>query len=396
VAGDWRNDIRENPRITVKIAYVHALPLEYYPPAKNMLSLLAARDGWTVRVWSTRNQRGHPQWSHERVDITRPQQASADAPVWLRTPGYAAWHLRTAFELAFWQPDVVFSIEPHSALAVWIYYRVMRGNAKLFVHHHEYYAPEDFAASGMRVLRQTLSLERNYLFRRATWISQTNEARLRLLAAWNDAVMPGVGRILPNYPPQAWVESATTDSNERTDDRLRIIYLGSASFEDTFIKPTLEWAAKNAESVSLHVCGDNIAASVWSFIETLAAPNITFERNGRAYENVPALLKGFDVGLVLYKGNTLNFVHNVPNKAIEYLACGLDVWYPPTMEGMKEFHRVNPSLPMTEVDFLRLRADHPTLFRSSRRTTSGPFPFTAEAAAGELMAELDSIAEKVG
>ena len=34
----------------LRVAYVHVLPLEYYPPATNALEVFARQPGWTVRA----------------------------------------------------------------------------------------------------------------------------------------------------------------------------------------------------------------------------------------------------------------------------------------------------------------------------------------------------------
>jgi hypothetical protein len=54
---------------------------------------------------------------------------------------------------------------------------------------------------------------------------------------------------------------------------------------------------------------------------------------------LPQVLSQYDVGLILYRCRTLNFVYNATNKLFEYLVCGLDVWYPPCMLGLKTYAR---------------------------------------------------------
>lgn len=283
------------------------------------------------------------------------------------------------------------SVEPHSALAAWFYYRLLRGRAPLFIHHHEYYAREDFESAGMRLLRRTMSLEREYLFPRAVWISQTNATRLRLLRDWNRGVSDGVARVLPNYPPADWIHAARTLPARAASRKLRMVYIGSASFEDTFIREAAEWVGRHPETASLHVAGNNVSSDVWEWLESMHAPNITFDRKGYAYEALPELLGMFDVGLILYKGNTANFVHNVPNKAVEYLACGLNVWYPIQMQGMAAFHNDNSSLSLRQIDFDRL-ADMVAGEVADGQTADGSdFPFTAEAALAPLIAELEKL-----
>jgi hypothetical protein len=374
----------------MKLAYVHVLPLEYYPPATNALAHFSRQAGWEVRAWSSRNMRGVERWSHPAVVVSRPDQARPNAAIPRRAAGYAAWHVRTATELSRWKPDVILAVEPHSTLAVWLYYSVFRGTAPLFIHNHEYYSEDDYRAPGMRLLRMTRRLDRDTLLGRAVWVSETNPKRLEMLERAHPEIRSGAGRVLPNYPPEEWIARGSTTVAHRDGQPTRFIYVGSASFEDAFIREAVEWAAAHPEAVSLHVTGDNVASNVWDWIESLAAANVTVERRGVQYDRLPELLAQFDVGLVLYKGNTLNFVHNVPNKAMEYLACGLEVWYPSEMQGMRDFRALHPELRLVERDFRRL----PSQVQRVDRQRAAGFPFTCESALAPLIAAIEEAVEE--
>jgi hypothetical protein len=346
----------------VKIAYIHQLPLEIYPPAANALAILSRQDGSEVRVWSSKEWKGMAPYARAGVVVNRPEFPGPQCGSVARLAGFVRWHLRVARDLAGWRPDVILSIEPHSALAVWMYYRVFGGKARLFIHHHEYYAPGDFLKPGSRTSRICHHFEKTDLFARAEWVSQTNATRLRLLMADCAVVTAGKGRLWPNHPPGEWVNRARValeTQAPRAASPLRLVCVGSLSFEDTFIREVAEWVAAHSAEVSLHVCGHNVRPDVWHWLAGLTASNITCQPGGCDYADLPELLVRFDVALVLYKGNTLNFVHNVPNKAVEAVVCGLAVWYPPEMEGMRDFHQQCPGLPLREVDFRRLPAEVP-------------------------------------
>ena len=373
----------------MKVAYVHPLPLEYYPPARNTLRNFSRREGWRVRAWSSDNQRGLPVWTQNGLPITRHRHGTSAEPVAVRTARYASWHLRTALDLARWRPDVVLAVEPHANLAVWTYYSLLRGRAALFIHHHEYYSEEDYTRDGMRLLRAGRRIERDSLLERAAWVSQTNPTRLSLFQASHPRLNPAVCRVLPNYPPQDWMSRAISET--AGDPRVtRLVYVGAASFEDTFIREAAEWVRAHPDSLSLHVTGDNVSPDVWAWLDSLGAANITTDPKGVDYDGLPPLLSGFDAGLVLYKGNTLNFVHNVPNKAIEYLACGLEAWYPAEMKGMRSFHEEHEELPMRELDFRALPHDP---LRARRRPVHS-FRFTCESALEPLVSEMERLTER--
>lgn len=373
----------------MKIAYIHQLPLEIYPPATNALSLLAKQAGWEVGAWSSANRKGLPTHSADSVSVSRPAFPGPECGSVRRLVGFLLWHFRVARELARWRPDVLISIEPHSALAVWMYFHLFRGSARLFIHHHEYYAPADFLEAGSRTSRLCHRFEKSDLFTRAEWVSQTNETRLRMMQADCAAVTASKGRIWPNYPRCEWVARAAANRRDALakpqNDPLRLVCVGSLSFQDTFIRDVVEWVAGRPGVASLHLCGHNVKPDVWEWIDTLAAPNISADHAGCAYDALPDLLVGFDVALVLYKGNTLNFVHNVPNKAVEALACGLEVWYPPEMEGMRLFHKRHSWLRLKEIDFKNLPAQVPSVTPAELPVD---FPFTCEAAMAPLLAQI--------
>jgi hypothetical protein len=374
----------------VRIAYVHVLPIEYYPPATNTLSILAKNPGWKVRAWTSHNTRGLHPWSDDSVSLRRPFHGAPSQSLPKRVAGYSSWHMQAALELARWKPHAVMAIEPHSTLAVWLYFEILRGDARLFIHHHEYYAPEDYERTGMRLLRAARRLEGDSLLKRAVWISETNEKRMRMFLDTHRAISPSAAHVLPNYPPAAWVARGMQSLPYRSGSaRTKLIYLGSASFEDTFIREAAEWVAAHSNDFELHVTGNNVARDVWDWLAALGAPNITTDPHGIDYSQLAELLSQFDVGLVLYKGNTLNFVYNVPNKAIEYLACGLEVWYPPDMKGMQTFADEWPALRIRAVDFKAVKSSVPG---PAQRIAVAGFPFTAESALAELTGQLSQLA----
>lgn len=373
----------------MKIAFVHQLPLEIYPPATNALADLARQDGWEVRAWSSANSKGLPIYAMDDGVVRRPGYPGARCGSIKRLAGFLRWHLTVARELARWQPDGILSIEPHSALAVWMYYRLFGGTARLFIHHHEYYAPADFLGAGSRTSRICHHFEKSYLFKIAEWVSQTNDTRLRMMQGDCAAVTAAKARVWPNYPPREWIARGQgvdrARQNKPESAPLRLVCVGSLSFEDTYIQEVCKWVAARPDQVSLHLCGHNVKPDVWEWLESLKAPNISTHPAGCAYDALPDLLTQFDVALVLYKGNTLNFVHNVPNKAIEALTCGLEVWYPPEMEGMILFHRNFQTLPLRMVDFRQMEDFLPM---PMERFDLDPMAFSAEQASAPLLQAL--------
>src|SRR6187551_1532501 len=100
----------------MKVGVVHILPVEYYPPTTNALELMADR-GWEVGCWTSPNHRGLGDYSARAVHVVRHPYSQPGKAAHRRLAAYGGWHLATALELARWKPDVVVSIEPHSAIA---------------------------------------------------------------------------------------------------------------------------------------------------------------------------------------------------------------------------------------------------------------------------------------
>lgn len=371
----------------MKIAYVHNLPLEYYPPAVNTLNFFGRCASVQVCAFTSHNRKGRKVYDNDAICIRRCKLPDPAANRPWRLIVSLWWHLYTAFSLFLFKPNAVVYVEPHSAIAIFLYYRFFRGNARLLIHHHEYYAPEDYLRPGMRLPNIGCRLESSYLFPHAVWISQTNEDRLRFMRERNPDIPSDVWRILPNYPPRDWIPEVDKKKLDLRRRRLRLVYVGSASFQDTYIKEIVEWAAKKPDSRELHISGYNVAEDVLDWLQSKNYSNVTFDPGGYEYCQLPNILKSFDVGLVLYKGNTTNFVYNVPNKVYEYLVCGLSVWYPKEMQGIKN-SALDHNNALLEIDFDKLSDLESNQLGSSMSDFSREGQFIAETALTPLMARL--------
>jgi len=281
----------------IKIAYLHNLPLEYYPPATNFLDILGLEKNTETRAFSTANRKGRKTYTNSQIRIERSRAPDPTAHELGRFLRAIAWHISTAFSLARFRPDAVVYVEPHSAIGAWIYFKLLRGNGRLFIHHHEYYEPGDYLRPGIRLPRLGSRLESSYLLRRAEWVSQTNPERLRMARGNHPDVPAGTWRVLPNYPPSTWAPPPAVRETAKEQRPQRLVYVGSASFADTYIKEIVRWVAANPGVVELHICGYNVAGEVWEWLERECFANVSYDRAGFDYHNLPSLLRNFDVGL---------------------------------------------------------------------------------------------------
>jgi len=131
-------------------------------------------------------------------------------------------------------------------------------------------------------------------------------------------------RVLSNFPPQAW---STFTPHDKVSSPLRIVYVGSVGMDMMYTEEVARWVKQMEGFVTWDIFSVNLDSKVLSFFNQLSASNIHLK--GYAdYYNLPAVLKNYDVGLVLYKGKIPNHLYVTPNKLFEYHACGLDVWFP--------------------------------------------------------------------
>ncbi|WP_309400636.1 hypothetical protein [Cerasicoccus maritimus] len=368
----------------MKIGYVHILPIEYYPPAVNTIRHLASREDVELTVWSSANDKERPEFTCSRVEIQRPRYVIPSNNAAKRLLDSITWNWACARGLKRAKVDAVIYIEPHSALAIWMYYHLLGGQARLFIHHHEYYAPGDYDRPGMRLVKWAHAAERKALFNRAEWISQTNDNRLQFFQKDNPAIDGEKLHSWPNFPPISW---RIKRSNHPQNKRLKLLYLGSASFHDTYIREVAEWAAHFPEQLSLTISGFNVDQAVWDWLDKRNFSNVITNPQGWDYEALPEQLSKYDIGLILYKGNTTNFIYNAPNKLFEYWAAGLEVWFPKEMIQISEMKANRPDLPLVELDYTRLGPEI-THFKLKAQKVNFPTDYSCEQATSPLISKL--------
>ena len=340
----------------MRLVLLHQLPLEMYPPACNLLQFLAKHSGGDVWSITSTNQKGLVPFHTDGVRIRRYRFGKRTDWVLLRWVYSLLWHFQAAWLLCRLRPAAVISVEPHSALAAWLWRCFAGKTGRLLIHHHEYYTPEDYLRPGNRLTRINRHFE-NHLLKRADWISQTNADRLRLFRNDHPDLTDVQCHLLPNYPPYSWQTQISQNQRwPRTPGGpLRLVYVGSVSLHDTFVGPLVEWLLSPGNSwCTLDIYCYNLDPATRSFLEDRCGERLTYHREGVDYDALPDVLGQYDVGLILYRCTTVNFVFNASNKLFEYLTCGLDVWYPPCMLGVRPYARTTSAPRVLETDFENL------------------------------------------
>lgn len=327
----------------MKLAVVHFMPLEYYPPVTNFLTFIAEKSNITAKVWSCGNIKKREEYQNRKISITRNAFPDVKEFAIIRLMKYWIFNINTLIGLVIFRPDRLLYYESFSVWPVYFYLKYFNNAAQLFIHFHEYSSPEWYA-EGMRLVKHYHKLEKKYLFNKASWISQTNKIRAELFYNDHNTIYKNKIFILPNYPPKGW-QISRNRKIVKNQGVQKLVYIGSLSLKDTFIKEICYWVFDKKGKVQLDIYSYNIHDDTRNFLNRLNDQNITFHNQGIEYDLIPRELQKYDVGLILYKANSVNYRYNETNKLFEYLACGLDVWFPNVMEGTK-FYICRDSYPM--------------------------------------------------
>jgi hypothetical protein len=129
---------------------------------------------------------------------------------------------------------------------------------------------------------------------------------------------------MPNYPSKFWAKM--TERNVKEDGKIRMVYAGALGLDTTYLREIVEWVIENDEFLSLDIYAYNVDEKAGEFLRTITNTSVSFH-GGCDYKNLPGILSSYDVGLVIYKTYSENFMQGISNKVYEYLACGLDVWF---------------------------------------------------------------------
>ena len=262
----------------------------------------------------------------------------------------AAFQLATAYRLITDPPDMVIYFEPTSAMPVAMA-KAVRPDMRVFVHYHEYHAPSEFRGEGMRFTRVAHWIEKTFLLPKAVWISHTNAERLELFARDIPTANRARMHVLRNLPPASWSTDESSAWSDAAPPPLKLTYVGSLSLSDTYLESIVQWVHSSNGGVTLDIYAYNVDAATAEWLSDNTRDGVTYFPEGVEYDDIPALLRSYHTGLLLYRARTVNYQHNASNKLFEYLACSLDVLYPSRMLGVKPFARSDSSPRVIETDF---------------------------------------------
>ena len=330
------------------VVIIHFQPLEWYPPVVNLLRLIAQEHkDRKVIVYTTRPPGDLFVTTGKNIIIRRLAPLSQKMGAMTRYAAYLSFYWRCSFSLLLLQPSSLLYFETLSSFPAWVYKKLSGRRSRLLIHYHEYTSPAEYA-SGMRLGRYFHKKE-EALYPLADWISHTNADRMDRFLRDEGLPVNAVQKILPNYPPRQWLRAASHQPGRP----LRIVYVGALSLDTMYAREFAQWVLDRKGEVVWHIYTSNSTEEAQSFFNELRDEHVRLFPP-IPYERLPEVLDNYDVGIILYKGHILNYVYNAPNKLFEYLACGLDVWFPDVMKGCDRYITSGTYPRVSSVDFLHL------------------------------------------
>jgi len=316
-----------------RIAIIHFYPLEFFPPVTNLLVFLSSSfPKLNFLVCSTHNNKNRKIFQLQGAKLKRYALPKIEDNAIVRAFKYALFYISSLVNLILKKPDIVIYYESISSWPVYIYSKYINKKCEVVIHYHEY-ASLEWYSKYMKLVKYFHKLERSYLYDRAVWISQTNQHRLKMFRDDNPKNKFQKLHVLPNYPPKNW---RVSKGLKKESDKIRVVYVGSLSFEGTLIQEFCLWV--NSQShIIFDIYSYNLHSEVRSFLNEFKGGQINFYDGGIDYQEIPKVLKQYDVGVILHKAYNENYKYNATNKLFEYLICDLDVWFPNEMIGCHEF-----------------------------------------------------------
>lgn len=314
-----------------KLTVIHNLPIDYYPPAFNLVKV-AVEKGVDVTVVTTCPQIGFKVDMNKKVKVITPikERRGGNSVIYLLKQIYFVLYALSV--LIRLHPDVILYYETSSALAPYLYHKLCNRKTKICAHYHEYTPLNDFKLPGMRFQRLAQLIEKRWLLKCCSWISHTNKYRMSFFRKDYPFLTDAQCHVLPNYPPNSW----KVDVKQHSLHTIRCVLIGSLSIKNTYLKEFCQWVTAQKGKVTADFYSFNFCFDIIDYFTSLDPSLFTLHAKGIPYHKIPFILSQYDVGLLLYKPYSLNVIYCETNKFYEYLSCGLDVWYPDTMTFLDE------------------------------------------------------------
>lgn len=310
-----------------KIVIIHNLPIDYYPPSVNLINTI--KEKFETYILTTKSQIGSRILKKDKKIKIKYLFKEVRNGISIFNLIRQLWFVFSSLlQLIKIKPNIILYYETISSAPVYLYLKYFNRNVKVYVHYHEYYTKEQFLRTGMRLWKKYKTFEENYLLKKCKGISQTNVNRLNFFKKDFPFLSNKQCYVLPNYPPRNWkIKNKTLFKT----NKIKCVYVGSLSLKDLYLSEFINWINKYEGLISVDFYSFNFHKEVINFFKEVNKPWIKLYKDGINYYDIPNILKNYDVGLLLYKANTINYQYNETNKLYEYLSCGLNIWYSSTL-----------------------------------------------------------------
>lgn len=338
-----------------EVLIFHFLPLEIFPPVLNFTSYCADNGlgKFPITVITTYPDDKLQLYKNKNITIIRCKSIDASSSNIVKAFRYFKIYSIALYYLLRLRPKVILYFETLSSLPPLIYKWVFK-KSKLYIHYHEIVTLAELSSG--RTLNKFLNNLEKKFYDKASWISQTNQERVNIfLRQYNIDFEESKHKVLPNYPSKLWFNFNESDTSleaalEEGKDVIKLLHIGALSFDGMYLKELIEEFG-NKKAYEIHFYSHTKDVDIINKLRSYK--NIKF--NGSInYNDIPTLRRKFDVGLVLYKGKSLNFKYNAPNKIFEYLALDLDVWCSNKLVTAKDYVISDTYPKMLMVDFENL------------------------------------------
>lgn len=339
-----------------QIVIIQYSPIENYPPVMNLLNDISANDlknNYYINVITTKSPvSDHFQPSEKGIHIHRFGTMTQSSHSITRYLGYLKFYFNATKFLLKNKPSKVLYYDTLASLPVLLYKKFSKKKFEIYTHYHEYISPQELSI-GMKLNKWLSKLEKK-LLQQANWVSHTNQYRLSLFEK-DYRLKKEILHVLPNYPPASFIQR----KKEWNCLPVKFVYVGSFNSKTMYIKEFAHWIASQ-NNTEWHVYPIEISNSDKEFFESLNCSRIIFHKTV-TYFRLSEALHRYDIGLILYKGHSPNYVFNETNKLYEYLACGLQVWYSNKMLAIDTATKELKLQNVWQIDFEHIEEENKTV-----------------------------------
>ncbi|HTJ52539.1 MAG TPA: hypothetical protein VL443_23930 [Cyclobacteriaceae bacterium] len=332
-----------------EVLIIHFRSAMDYPPVYNIARYMAGVD---VSVTIVNGRRRESSIELEKFGVRVVETGMNKGSGWRNYLAYFVYYIKAFYEMVKSPRIPVIYFESISSPPVYLFFLLFPFSKRtLAIHYHEYFDKEEHKEQSFleRFGRRLEPL----LFKRAMWISHTNNDRLYRFHSEFPSIADSKLQLLPNYPSERWIRRPRT-RNSDSNEPIRLVYVGSVSMKRLFLPELAQWLIKQQGKYTCDIYSKNMDNEVLQFLEGQPSGLLTYKGSVH-YDHLPELLPLYDVGLILYNGlYSNNFVYNAPNKLFEYYACGLDVWFSDTLISSHAYETHDTYPKILKIDFSRL------------------------------------------